>query len=431
MANQDVTKGRSELKISFWILTGSIFMAVIFGLINLAGARYAGSSFFVYLPLLTNGASGVLLEGYGTDSTFGVGPSSEQCVVTSLANSGAGTLRECIEERTGPVTNPVPRTITFNVGGTITLQSALPIRQPYLTVDGLSAPAPGITIEKGGDGLFNGLSVSTWPSQNTCGHDVLVQGVRLVGVWTRDTTDHSQNAGIFGLDGEDLVGCLNKIVLNRATIIDGQDSAGDIWGSATNVTYQYTAFFHNYHPNTMSHWPGGEESQRRENVSIHHNLYAYSHERNPQIRGNTRNFNYDQNIIHLWDAYGFPGGYGVRVRCRNGGCPENYNFTENHWTTASGSPADALILGDVRGADPDEALIAPELYMSGNFLPPENVDWGTALFEFPRPTIAEVTLFADNELVSQVLPNIGVPYRTSEEEAIFAEVGAQIQQDQN
>ena len=129
------------------------------------------------------------LEGYGTSSSFGGGPGSETCVVTNLNDSGAGSLRDCVDNRNGPTANPVPRTITFAVGGTITLTGdPLRLRQPYLTIDGLSAPAPGITIAKTGNGEAGRSRIQTWDVENTCGHDVLVQGLRFRGVWTRDTS---------------------------------------------------------------------------------------------------------------------------------------------------------------------------------------------------------------------------------------------------
>ncbi|NND31555.1 MAG: hypothetical protein HKN76_03120 [Saprospiraceae bacterium] len=258
---------------------------------------------------------------------------------------------------------------------------------------------------------------------------MLIQGIRLVGVWNEMTETHSQAAGTFGIDGEDLTGCLANIVLNRVTILQGQDGAGDIWGSARNVTYQYSAFLRNLHPVTISHAPGGEPAQARKNLSIHHNLFAYSHERTPQIRGCNSMVNLEQNIMHQWDAYGFGGGYGTRIRCRNGGCPDSINMIGNHYTTASVSPSQALILGETSGNDTDQIIIAPQVYMSENFLPPENVDFGAALVEFPRDPQAAVTFIPKNDWIDKLLPFIGAPFRKADENQIFSEVSSQIAQD--
>ena len=369
------------------------------------------------------------LEGYGTLSTFGEG--GVVCTVTNLDDTGPGSLNDCITNRDTDDDNPTPVRVEFEVGGVIPIQTDIRVRQPYVTVDGLTAPEPGITLEKSGDGTSGQFIINTWSANGTCGHDVLVQGIRFRGVWTRDTEDHSQNAATIALDGEDFPLCLRNVVLNRVTVVDAQDSGGDIWGSAQDVTVQYSAFLYSLHPNTISHFPGGETDQQRERLSNHHNLYAYIHERGPQVRGDNRDHNYEQNVMHRWAAFGFGGGYAMRLRCRDGVCPQRLNVAHNHFTGGGANPEAALILGEVAGADADETTIAPEVFMDGNWLPPENADAGTAAAAFDRPEEAEVTIYEDTELVDVVLPRIGAPYRTAEEDQLFEEVATQITEDLN
>ncbi|MBL4684396.1 MAG: hypothetical protein JKY37_07385 [Nannocystaceae bacterium] len=369
----------------------------------------------------------VPLEGYGTLSTFGQG--GDECVVTTLNDSGPGTLRDCIENRGGNGGDPEPRVILFEVGGTINVMSDIRVRQPYLTVDGLSAPAPGITIEKSGNGTEGEFIIGTWPGNQTCGHDVLVQGLRFQGVWAHNTEDTSNNAGTIGLDGEDLPLCLHHVVLNRITVLDAQDAAGDIWGSASDITVQYSAFLDSLHPSTYSHSPGGENDQQRERLSNHHNLYANFHERGPQVRGDNRDSNFEQNIVHRWAAFGFGGGYGMRLRCRDNACPQRLNVSHNHFTGASDQPQTALIIGEQAGADADEMTLAPQVYMEDNWRPATGSDQGTAPASFDRAAEAEVTIYTHGEVVALVLPNIGAPYRTAYEDMLFEEVGAQLDAD--
>ncbi|MEM6991738.1 MAG: hypothetical protein AAF721_14625 [Myxococcota bacterium] len=365
------------------------------------------------------------LQGYGTDSTFGEG--GESCVVTTLDADGPGSLQDCVANRDTQDGNPTPRVVTFDVGGTIQLTQHLRIRQPFLTLDGLSAPEPGITIEQTGDGSTGGVLINTWAPVGTCGHDVLVRGLRILGTWTPDQGSVGENWPSLILDGENVPGCLHHVVLDRVTVVGAIDSAGDIWGGATDVTVQYSAFLGNYHPSTWSHFPGGEPGQQRERISAHHNLWANNHERNPQIRALVLDLNYEQNIVHNWDAYGFRGGYGVRIRCRNGVCPQRLNFIGNHFTSTSSATGQTMVLGDVVGPDPDETMIAPEVYLADNRVPAGNTDNGSAPAEFPRPPVAEVDLVDPSEVVDAVLPHVGAPYRPATEEAIFDEVAATIE----
>lgn len=76
-------------------------------------------------------------EGYGANSFGGRGGKLYR--VTNLNDSGPGSFREAVEAQG-------PRTVIFDVSGSIHLQSGIQIYNPYLTIAGQTAPGEGITI---------------------------------------------------------------------------------------------------------------------------------------------------------------------------------------------------------------------------------------------------------------------------------------------
>ena len=107
-------------------------------------------SFFVVVIASTLSAETLIVafpgaEGYGRFSKGGRG--GDVYHVTNLEDSGTGSLREAIRT----IKPKVPRTVIFDVGGTIRLKKELRIEGVNgLTLAGQTAPGDGITLRDHG-----------------------------------------------------------------------------------------------------------------------------------------------------------------------------------------------------------------------------------------------------------------------------------------
>ncbi|MDP5281054.1 pectate lyase [Sphingomonas sp. DG1-23] len=210
--------------------------------------------------------------------------------VTSLASEGPGTLRAALAVRG-------PRQILFEVAGVIDLaRNSLSIREPFVTIDGTSAPSPGITLIRGG------ISVST--------HDVVIRHIRV-----RAGADGAPARSGWEVDGLSTSAAHDVIVdhCSFAWATDENLSASGprfAGGETVEAWRQHTSrrisFTRNIVAEGLSHssHAKGEHSKGsliHDNVTevlIAGNLYAHNYERNQLFKGGahaltTNNLIYD------------------------------------------------------------------------------------------------------------------------------------------
>jgi hypothetical protein len=203
-------------------------------------------------------------EGFGSLTRGGKG--HRVVHVSNLNATGPGSLYEAIGSN---------RIIVFDVAGTINRFrwdnsdfSNLVIST--LTIDGSTAPSPGITLDNTGAG-GNCLSF-----QNGC-QNIIVKNLRV------------RNAGN---DGFSLVGNCHDIVFDHVSSVNNGDGDLDITDGCYNVTVQWSIFGHSKAGAMLVAFP------KTRNISIHHNLFNSTGpgagERNPFVHNAT---NYQPNLI--------------------------------------------------------------------------------------------------------------------------------------
>jgi pectate lyase len=233
-------------------------------------------------------------EGAGAYATGGRG--GDVYHVTNLNDSGLGSLRYGIDNAVGA------RTIVFDVGGMIELNSTLRIRKSHITIAGQTAPGLGICI-KNFDVVFSGV------------HDIVARHLRVRAGLDRAGTA----AGMFDADSLSFNGCQNSIFdhCSASWSIDECMSAAN--GVTQNITLQwcyvteglYDTHDHPY-GNTQKHSDGSliacEDADG--SITMHHNLWAHQDLRMPRVR--SYNFHYAttevaNNVMYDWGhtaAYG-------------------------------------------------------------------------------------------------------------------------------
>jgi pectate lyase len=271
-------------------------------------------------------------EGFGTRTRAGRG--GKVVFVTSLADSGPGTLREALAY-------PEPRTVLFRVGGIIELKSHLFIEQPFITIAAQTAPGDGIVLKD------FGINILT--------HDVLIQHLRIRPGNKGDVrVDHNDAIAILGPTGSSQ-GSYN-VVIDHVSTSWAEDETVSTWFGPHDITISWSiiseALNRSRHPK-RTHSAGLMIADRSDRTSIHHNLLAHNDFRNPLIAtGGTHDV--VNNVVYDW---------GSLVTEMTEDAPTMVNIVGNYYRPGRSSQSPYPIF-----IQPSEHMQALKLFVADNVL---------------------------------------------------------------
>ena len=314
--------------------------------------RLAAIALLLAVALLPVGTTATTpsYQGFGADTPGGA--NGDVVRVTTLADAGPGSLREALGDGN--------RTIVFDVSGVIELRDHLYVRGAYVTIDGHSAPPPGITLSN------FGLVI-----RGTRGaHDVIVRGLRI------------RRAAI---DGIQVSYSAHHVVIDHVSIHGSGDGNLDITEGSRDVTVSWSILAE----------PAGESKNvlikyNPSRVTLHHNLFVGARQRNPQVRmddagtaATDLTVDMRNNVVWNWrNGYGARIWFGARA-----------NVVNNYFGSPSSSPTGRLRgLLVCRSECEGGAVAAARAWVDGN------VGWesahatintlGTETAPFPAPAVA-------------------------------------------
>lgn len=268
-------------------------------------------------------------EGFGSLTPGGSGrhinpPATTVYRVKSLADSGANTLRECVDANR-------PRVCIFETSGRIALKTPLVIRHPYITIAGQTAPSPGIMITDAS------VRVNT--------HDVVIRHLEIRIGDSPSGPDPAQRDGVT-IAGTSSARVYN-VVLDHLSISWGIDENLGIGLYVNDITISNSiiseALYNSIHPKGP-HSKGLLVGDFAQNISIHHNLLAHNQDRNPRIKPGTST-EFISNFVYNWGG-GSSGWNEANIAdTENTGVPSLLNFIGNNYKVGADGRAAAPLYG--------------------------------------------------------------------------------------
>jgi pectate lyase len=209
--------------------------------------------------------------------------------VTNLNDSGAGSLRACVEAVGA-------RTCVFKVGGTINMLSGFYLTNPYLTVAGQTAPGGGI--------LLSGKAIAQ--------HMVVLSAHDMIWRYMRHRKGYSSACSVAATSdcGATMISESRayNIVIDHNSTSWNQDEGIGFWSATAtspvvkNVTVSYNLIAEGLISHSTGIITGGAATltDQMTDIDIHHNLIINNSHRNPLLKHKSsrlvNNVYYNQNF---------------------------------------------------------------------------------------------------------------------------------------
>jgi len=224
--------------------------------------------------------------GFGTHTKGGRG--GQIIFVTNTNDSGAGSFRDAVGQSGA-------RILIFKTGGIVQADSPIYIYNPYITIAGQTAPGNGFAIK--GAPIF----IRT--------HDVIIRGMRM---------RLGDGPGVKGTDRDGITvwGGRNyeayNVVVDHNSVAWGVDENFSTWGdyivgAVHDITFSYNISAEALKCAALPDNPQACRSMgmligyESNNITVHHNLFAFNNDRNPAVFGVGRG-EYVNNVIYGWGA---------------------------------------------------------------------------------------------------------------------------------
>lgn len=199
-------------------------------------------------------------EGFGRCAQGGRG--GRVIEVTTLNDQGVGSLRQCAQYESGP------RTCLFRVSGTISLGTYdIEITNPYVTIDGSTAPGGGIALKDGG------ITIKA--------SHVIIRHLR-VRPGDASLVQRGQNSNGIAMQSNEGA-AVHDIIVDHASVSWGTDDLIYVVYGTDNVTIQWSVLSEGLQCTQCGNKGLLLDAGAGKKATVHHSLYAHTYLRWPQV----------------------------------------------------------------------------------------------------------------------------------------------------